>query len=224
MNYEIKGTPMPVVICHLDQGESMQCEAGAMSWMTEGMEMKTQGGGAKKVFGRLFSGESLFLNTYTAKKDGEIAFASSFPGEIRAIEITPDHPVVVQKGGFLAAEQGVELSIFFQKKGMSGLFGGEGFVMQKLSGNGTAFVELDGSIVEYDLQAGEKMIVDTGHVAMIDATCSIDVVTIKGVKNVVFGGEGLFNTVVSGPGKVYLQTMPIVNIATLIADQISSDK
>lgn len=221
MQYEIIGQPMPVVICQLEKGESLSCEAGAMSWMSEGLEMKTQGGGAKKVFGRMFSGETLFLNTYLSlANDTEIAFASSFPGEIRALEITPNHPIVVQKGGFLAAEKGVELSVFFQKKGMAGLFGGEGFIMQKLSGNGTAFVELDGSIVEYDLAPGEKIIIDTGHVAMMDATCSIDIVRIKGVKNIVFGGEGLFNTVITGPGKVYLQTMPVANLANMVAARI----
>jgi uncharacterized protein (AIM24 family) len=149
-----------------------------------------------------------------------IAFGSSFPGSIRAVEITPDHPVVVQKKGFLASEESVELSVFFQKKGMAGFFGGEGFVMQKLSGRGTAFVEVDGSAIEYELAAGEELIVSTGHIAMMDATCTMNVQAVKGVKNVLLGGEGLFNTVVVGPGKVVLQTMPLSGFISTISSML----
>ena len=223
MRYEIKGEPMPAAICYLDSGETLKCESGAMSWMSPNMKMQTSGGGLGKAFGRMFSGETLFQNYYTAEGGpGMIAFASKFPGTIRAVPITPDKPVVVQKKGFLASETGVDLAVFFQKKIASGLFGGEGFIMQKLSGNGTAFVELDGSIVEYDLQPGQQLIVDTGNVAMMDATCSMDIVTVKGVKNALFGGEGLFNTIVTGPGRVLLQTMPITSFASLIASMIPS--
>lgn len=221
MKYEIKGEPMPVVICELEKGESINCESGSMSWMTPNMEMKTSGGGVGKVFGRMFSGENFFQNTYTSNGGpGMIALASSFPGSIRAIEITPNRPIVVQKKGYLASEPGVDLSIFFQKKAMGGFFGGEGFIMQKLSGNGTAFVEIDGSVVEYELAAGEKLVIDTGYVAMMEATCSMDVKTVKGLKNKFLGGEGFFNTVVTGPGKVWLQTMPIYNFAGAIASMI----
>ena len=223
MRYSITGEPMPVVICDVDANESMITEKGSMVWMSPNMEMQTSAGGIGKAFGRMFSGESMFQNIYTARGGpGMIAFASSFPGSIRAVEITPDRPVVVQKSGFLASEQGVELSVFFQKKGMAGLFGGEGFIMQKLSGHGTAFLEIDGSVVEYDLQPGQQIIVDTGNLAMVDATCTIDVQRVKGVKNVLFGGEGLFNTVVTGPGRVVLQTMPISNFASSIAAMIPS--
>ena len=223
MRYEIKGEPMPVVVCYLDAGESMKCESGSMSWMSPNMEMQTSGGGLGKAFGRMFSGENIFQNFYTAKGGpGMIAFAASFPGSVRAVQITPDRPVVVQKRGFLASEAGVDLSVFFQKKIASGLFGGEGFIMQKLSGNGTAFVELDGSTVEYDLPPGQQIVVDTGYVAMMDATCSMDVVTVKGVKNALFGGEGLFNTIVAGPCRVVLQTMPLNNFAAMIANMIPS--
>ena len=219
MRYNITGEPMPVVICELEANEPMITEKGSMVWMSPNMEMQTSAGGSiGKAFGRMFSGESMFQNIYTARGGpGMIAFASSFPGSIRAVQITPERPVVVQKSGFLASEQGVELSVFFQKKGMAGFFGGEGFIMQKLSGYGTAFLEIDGSIVEYDLQPGQQIIVDTGNLAMCDATCTIDVQTVKGVKNVLFGGEGLFNTVVTGPGRVVLQTMPISNFASSIA-------
>ena len=210
MRYEIKGEPMPVAICQLEGGESLICESGAMSWMSPNMAMQTSGGGLGKMFGRAFSGESMFQNIYTAQGGpGLIAFASSFPGAIRAIPITPDRPIVAQKSAFLAAEQGVSLSVFFQKKAGAGFFGGEGFIMQKLSGQGIAFLEIDGSAVEYDLAPGQQIVADTGYVAMMDATCTMDVVTVKGVKNALFGGEGLFNTVVTGPGHVILQTMPM---------------
>ena len=218
MRYNITGEPMPVVICDVESGESMITEKGSMVWMSPNMEMQTSAGGIGKAFGRMFSGESMFQNIYTARGgQGMIAFASSFPGSIRAVEITPDRPIVVQKSGFLASEKGVELSVFFQKKATAGFFGGEGFILQKLSGYGTAFLEIDGSAVEYNLQPGQQIVVDTGNLAMLDATCSVDVQTVKGVKNVLFGGEGLFNTVVTGPGRVVLQTMPINNFAASIA-------
>ena len=219
MKYEMIGEPMPVVVCHLADGEAMVTERGSMVWMSPNMEMSTNAGGSLgKAFGRVFAGEAMFQNIYTAQGGpGTISFASSFPGSIRAVEITPDRPVVVQKAGFLASETGVELSIFFQKKAGVGFFGGEGFIMQKLSGQGTAFVEIDGHAVEYDLADGQSIVVNTGNLAMCDATCSIDIQTVKGVKNVLFGGEGLFNTVVTGPGKVVLQTMPISSVAASLA-------
>ena len=222
MEYEVKGTPMPVVICQLKSGETLKCESGAMSWMSPNMKMETSGGGIGKMFGRMFSGETMFRNKYTAQGEGLIAFASSFPGTIRAVEIDPSHPVIVQKRAYLASETGVELSVFFQKKGMAGFFGGEGFIMQKLSGHGVAFLEIDGSTVEYELSAGQQIVVNTGNVAMIDATCSIDVQQVKGVKNVLFGGEGLFNTVITGPGRVVLQTMPASALASMIAGMLPS--
>ena len=210
MKYRIEGTPMPVVICELEAGENMITERGSMSWMTPNMKMETtSNGGVGKVLGRMFSGEALFQNRYTAQGGpGMIAFASSFPGSIRALQITPDKPVIAQKSAFLASETTVDLSVFFQRKMGAGFFGGEGFIMQKLSGYGTAFVEIDGSAVEYELAPGQQMIVDTGYLALMDATCKMDVVAVKGAKNVFFGGEGLFNTVITGPGKIVLQTMP----------------
>lgn len=225
MKYNIQGEPMPVVICHLEAGESMITERGSMVWMSANMRMETKAGGLGKALGRMFGGESIFQNTYTAEGGpGMIAFASSFPGAIRAVEITPNMPVIAQKSAFLAATPGVDLSIHFQKKVGAGFFGGEGFIMQKLSGRGKAFVEIDGSAVEYELKAGEKMVVDSGNLAMMDATCSIDIQTVKGVKNVLFGGEGLFNTVVTGPGRIVLQTMPINNFAAAVASVLPSSK
>lgn len=223
MRYNITGEPMPVVICDVEANESMITEKGSMVWMSPNMNMETSAGGIGKAFGRMFSGESMFQNVYTAKGGpGMIAFASSFPGSIRAVDIDPQHPIVVQKSGFLASEAGVELSIFFQKKGMAGFFGGEGFILQKLSGHGTAFLEIDGSAVEYDLQPGQQIVIDTGNLAMMDATCTVDVQGVKGVKNMLFGGEGLFNTVITGPGRVVLQTMPISNFAGAIAALLPS--
>ena len=218
MNYQIQGEPMPVVICHLDPGESMITEKGSMVWMSPNMEMSTNAGGIGKAFGRLFSGESLFQNTYTAQGGaGMIAFASSFPGAIRAIEITPDHPIVAQKSAFLAATKGVELSVSFQKKMGAGFFGGEGFIMQKISGRGIVFLEIDGSAVEYDLQPGQRLLVDTGNLAFCDESVEINVQSVRGMKNVLFGGEGLFHTVVTGPGRVTLQTMPLSSFASSIS-------
>ena len=218
MQYQIAGEPLPVVTCQLAAGETMITERGSMSWMTPNMRMETTtNGGLGKAFGRLLAGEALFQNRYTAQGGpGLIAFASSFPGSIRAFEIAPGRELVVQKSGFLAAEAGVELSIFFQKKLGAGFFGGEGFIMQKLSGQGIAFAEFDGHVVEYELSAGQSLVVDTGYIAAMDATCSVDIVTVPGVKNAFFGGEGLFNTVVTGPGHIWLQTMPISNVAAVL--------
>ena len=216
MTYEIKGDNLPVVICHLNAGEEMTCEGGSMSWMDDEIEMKTQAGGVGKMLGRMFTGENAFQNKYYANKAGEIAFASSFPGSIRAVEVTPNKPVIVQKGAFLASFGQIETSVFFQKKLGAGFFGGEGFLMQKYSGNGIVFLEIDGSAVEYDIAAGDRKIVDTGYLAAMDGTCSIEIVRIKGVKNMLLGGEGLFNTVVNGPGHIILQTMPVQNTASLL--------
>ncbi len=221
MNYRIEGGNLPVLLCQLEAGESIMCEGGSMSWMDDEIEMQTKGGGVGKMFGRMFTGESLFQNIYHANKAGEIAFASSFPGSIRAIEVTPDRPVIAQKSAFLASFGNIDVSVFFQKKLKSGIFGGEGFLMQKFSGTGIVFIEIDGSSVEYDIPAGDCKVIDTGYLAAMDASCSIDTRTVKGVKNVLFGGEGLFNTVVKGPGHVILQTMPIVKTAMAIDPYIT---
>lgn len=213
MKYEIKGGNLPVLLCQLESGEEMMCEGGSMSWMDNEIEMQTEGGSIGKMFGRMLTGEKLFQNRYIARSSGEIAFASSFSGSIRALEVTPDKPVIAQKGAFLASFGDIEISVFFQKKLKAGFFGGEGFLMQKFAGNGTVFLEIDGAAIEYDIPAGDKKIVDTGYLAAMDGTCSIDTETVKGAKNVLFGGEGLFNTVVNGPGHIILQSMPIQKTA-----------
>lgn len=216
MNYEIIGDKTPAAIVKLGSGEGIFCEKGAMCWMDSTLEMKTEGGGLGKMLGRAFSGEAMFRNHYVANAPGEIAFASTFPGEIRAIQVSPGNNVIAQKGSFLACDESVDMSVHFQKKLSSGLFGGEGFIMQKFSGNGTVLIEIDGGAVEYTLGPGEKKIIDTGYLVMMDETCSMEIVSVKGIKNMVLGGEGLFNTVITGPGKIVLQTIPINKMAERI--------
>ena len=219
MNYEIQGGSFPVVVCSVEPNETLITEGGGMSWMSPNMQMQTSSnGGIGKMLGRMLTQESLFQNKYTAVGGpGTIAFASSLPGEILALNISPENNYICQKSSFLASTEGVELSTFFQKKLGAGMFGGEGFIMQRLSGNGIAFVEIDGSAIRYNLAAGQSLIVDTGHVVLMSNTCTMDIQTVKGVKNVLFGGEGLFNTVVTGPGEVVLQTMPVLKLAGAIA-------
>lgn len=213
MNYEIKGGNLPVVICHLKKGEYMLSDSGAMSCMDPVMKMETTSGGLSKAFGRMFSGETIFQNQYQATEDGMIAFASSFPGSIKAIEVNPGHEIIVQKSAFLAGSENIEVSVFLNKKISSGLIGGEGFIMTKIKGTGTVFLEIDGSAIEYDLLPGQQMIIDTGYLAMMEATCTMEIQSIKGIKNKLLGGEGFFNTVITGPGKIILQTMPISAVA-----------
>ncbi len=220
MRYEIQGGSFPVVSCYLSNGEQMITESGSMVWMTPNMQMETHGGGIGKMFSKAFSGESMFQNTYTAYGDGMIAFGSSFPGQIKAIQIAPGQEMIVQKSSFLAAQPGVQLSIHFRKNLAAGLFGGEGFIMQRLSGNGIAFVEIDGELVEYDLAPGQQIVVDTGNVAGFTPTVQMDIQQVPGLKNKILGGEGLFNTVLTGPGRVWLQTMPIFNVAMAIRPYI----
>ena len=215
MQYQIVVEPLSAVICNVEAGETLITERGSMSWMTPNMQMETSSnGGFGKAIGRMFAGEALFQNRYTAQGGpGQITFASSFPGSIKVFNISPGNEMVVQKSGFLASEAGVELSVFFQKKLGAGFFGGEGFIMQKLSGNGIAFVEIDGHACEYELAAGQSMVVDTGYLAAMTASCSIEIVSVPGLKNKLLGGEGFFNTVVRGPGRIILQTMPISAVA-----------
>ncbi|MBQ4225817.1 MAG: TIGR00266 family protein [Oscillospiraceae bacterium] len=230
MQYEVRNAPLPVLICQLNAGESVECQKGAMSWMTSTMEMKTGlGSGGKGVLGALgkmaksaVTGESIFRNTYTASGgNGEIAFASSFPGNIIAYDVSST-PIVAQKSAYLANEMGVNFEIFFQKKIGAGFFGGEGFIMQKFIGSGLVFLEINGGTVEYNLAPGETMLVDTGYLAAMEATCSIDIEMVKGLGNIIAGGEGLFNTKITGPGKIWLQTMPVNALASAIIPYIPS--
>lgn len=223
IKYEIEGGHLPVVICYPEVGETLVTESGAMSWMSPNMKMSTNsGGGIKKVFGRLFSGESLFLNEYTPEGGpGMIAFASCFPGSIMPYQVTPGNSIIVQKGGFLAMESQLELSVHLQKKLGAGFFGGEGFIMQKITGDGLVFLEIDGYCKAYDLAPGQSIVVDTGYLAAMSESCTMDIQMIHGAKNIFLGGEGLFNTTITGPGRVYIQSMPIINTATRISPYIN---
>ncbi len=217
MNYEIKGTPLPVVEISLAAGESIKCQGGAMSWMSPNMQMNTQGGGIGKLFSKALTGEALFHNIYTAQGgEGIIAFGSRLPGQILAVPVAPGREIICQKSAYLASTPGVEMSVFFQKKIGAGFFGGEGFIMQKLSGEGIAFIEIDGMAETKELAAGEKIVLDTGILAMMDSTCSMDIQSVGGIKNTLLGGEGFFNTVVTGPGKVTLQTMPASKLSAAV--------
>ncbi len=225
MQYEIKGETLPVVICKLENGEKMITEGGGMAWMSPNMKMETTtNGGIGKAVGRMFSGDKVFQNIYTAEGgEGMIAFASSFPGTIKAFEISESNEMICQKSAFLASEIGVTLSAAVNKKIGAGVFGGEGFVMQRLSGNGIAFAEFDGHLVEYILAEGEQIVVDTGHLAAMTGTCKYEIRTVKGVKNKFLGGEGFFNTLITGPGKVWLQTMPLENLAGVLATMLPTN-
>lgn len=195
----------------------MITEKGSMVWMTPNMEMTTTGGGGiGKMFSKALTGESMFQNIYTARGEGMITFGSSFPGQILPLEVTPGKSFILQKSAFLASKAGVQLSMHVNQKLGAGFFGGEGFIMQKLTGNGIAFAEVDGELVEYTLAPGEQMVVDTGYVMGFELSVSMDIQQVKGLKNMVLGGEGLFNTVLTGPGKIWLQTMPISGVAAAI--------
>ena len=224
LRYEIEGGNLPVVICYPEAGQTLCTQRGAMSWMSPNMDMQTNsGGGLKKALGRLLAGESIFLNEYTPMGgQGMIAFASSFPGTIIPFQITPGNGIIVQKTGFLAMEKGLDLSMYFQKSAASGLFGGEGFIMQKITGEGTAFIEIDGHCKEYDLGPNDSIIVDTGYLAAMSESCDMDIQSVKGVKNVFLGGEGLFHTRITGPGKVYIQSMPVINTAARLSAYLNT--
>ncbi len=216
MEFSIEGD-YPVLRCKLKRGETIQTTAGAMSWMTEDIDVElSTGGGMIKGISRMFTGESLFLSYYTAnREDQEISFASSLPGTILNIKMD-GKALIAQKTAFLASEKTVELKSIFTKRFSSGLLGGEGFILQRLSGYGELFLEADGSLTEYNLGPGEVLLVDQGHVFLFEESVSYDIKTIKGMKNVLFGGEGMFLVKLTGPGKVILQSMPIANLAAKI--------
>ena len=212
MKYEIKNQPFTVLTLHMEQGESIKCQSGAMAWMSPGIQMETRTGGLSGMFKKALVGESLALNHYTAAQAGELTLAKHCPGDIMLFNIS-EMPIIAQKTSFLAATESVNMDIYLQRRAAAGFFGGEGFLMQKYSGSGYAWLEIDGSVQERVLADGEQLIVDSGYVAAMEATCSMDIQTVKGLTNVVLGGEGLFNTVVTGPGKVWLQTMPVNALA-----------
>lgn len=214
MRYKVFGDMMPAVSIQLDAGESIYTQSGGMAWMTDGIHMDTNlKGGLGKSLGRLFSGESLFMATYTANVSGaEITIASTMPGTIRVLEVQPGREYIAQKGAFLCATPGVTLSA--EWSGMKGgFFGGEGFILQRISGRGLVFLELDGAVCDYELAPSQRMIVDTGNVAFFEAQVGYSAQLVRGFKNVLFGGEGLFLTTLTGPGHIWLQTMTVSELA-----------
>jgi uncharacterized protein (TIGR00266 family) len=213
--YKVMGTVMQTVVMTLRQRQAIYSETGALSWMTDGIDMNTNmGGGLGGMFKRALTGESLFLVDYLSAREGAlIAFSSEFPGKIMPINLAQGQSMIAQKDTLLVAEKSVGLSITFRRKLGAGLFGGEGFILQKFDGPGTFFAALDGEVVEYTLGPGERLKVDTGHVAMFEPTVSYDIEMVKGFKNILFGGEGLFFATLSGPGRIWLQTMPMSKLA-----------
>ena len=219
ISYRIDGTTLPVVTIELQPGEVIYSESGGMSWMSGNVEMNTNtGGGLGKMFKRAMSGESLFITDFFVNAGrGTVAFASEFPGKIIPFDLKAGESLIVQKDAFMCAEKTVDMDMHFRKRLGTGLFGGEGFIMQRITGPGLAFLEVDGEVVEYQLQAGQQLKVDTGHLAAMEATVDFDVTMIKGFKNILLGGEGLFLASVRGPGKVWLQTMPMSKLARKVA-------
>ena len=217
MEYEISGGSFPIVICTLQKGETMKNETGAMAFMTSGMNMETNtGGGLLKGLGRALSGDTLFLNFFTAESDGEqVGFSACTPGKIIPIRLDGSNSIIGQKNAFLAAEESVDVDIFFKNKLGTGIFGGEGFILQKFTGNGMVFLEVDGEVIERDLKPGEVLLVDPGHIAAMDESIDFDIERVKGAKNILFG-EGLYFSKLTGPGKVWIQTMPISKLAESI--------
>ena len=219
MQYEIIGEAFPAVKCMLAKGEAMKCEGGSMSWMDRGIIMSTEGGGGLgKALGRALSGEKIFFNRFACNApQGEIVFASSFPGCIIPVQLAAGQTIIAQKSAFLACEETVNVDVHFRGKVGAGVFGGMGFIMQKFTGPGTVFLEIHGGLASYELAAGEEKVVDGPHLAIIGSGVNFEIEKIKGMKNIMLGGEGLFNTIVHGPGKIWLQTIPIPNVAAAIA-------
>jgi uncharacterized protein (TIGR00266 family) len=224
LKYQLIGTTLQAVTLELHPGQTVYSESGGMAWMSANVKMETTtAGGLGKMIGRMFTGESLFLVDYTCSGgQGIVAFASEFPGKIVPIDLAPGQEIIAQKDAFMCAEKSVNIAIHFRKRLGAGFFGGEGFIMQKFTGPGLVFTELDGEIVEYTLESDQTMMVDTGYVAMHEPTVDFDIEMVRGIKNIFFGGEGLFLARLRGPGRIWLQTMPMYNLARKIARYMPS--
>lgn len=225
MNYKMIGKTIPAVEVQLNKGETMFSQSGGMAWQSDGIEMSTNTrGGVLKGLGRMFAGESMFIAHYQAARDNAfISFASTVPGSIVPVDVGRNSGLIIQKGAFLCAENSVQLETVFTKKFSAGFFGGEGFILQQLVGSGMAFLEIDGDVEQRELQPGEVLKVDTGNVAAFSPSVSYEIETVKGMGNILFGGEGLFLTKLTGPGKVILQTMNFAEFAGHIAARIPSN-
>lgn len=223
MEYTISGSSMPAVKFDLERGEALFTEAGGMAWMKGNVKMETEmPGGLLGGVKRKIAGESFFVTRYTARDQCEITFAPYAPGHIVDIELDGSNEIIMQRDAFMVAENTVKLDMHFRRRLGAAVFGGEGFIMQKLSGRGMAFAEIPGEVVSYNLAAGEEIQVDPGHVAMLEPSVDFDITRIKGVRNIVFGGEGLFLAHLKGPGRIWLQTMTLRNLAAKIASYIPS--
>lgn len=218
MQYQINGTTMPTLDITLEAGEAVFTEKGGMAWMSGDIKMETSSrGGMLSGLGRRLAGESFFMTTYRCNSGRSlITFTPEAPGTVLPLALGNGETLICQKDAFMCAQDSVSVEIHFRKKLGTGLFGGEGFVLQKLTGPGTAFVEITGELREYDLQAGQTMQIDPGHIAMFQPTVSYDLERVKGVKNILFGGEGLFLARLSGPGRIWLQSMPLANLAAAV--------
>ena len=219
MDHRIIGSTLPVLELKLQPGESVVAVSGELSWMSQSIELHTStglgGGGLKGMFKRVAGGGSLFMTEYTAQgAAGLLAFATRVPGHIMPIAVQAGgSDYMVHRHGFLCGTPGVEVSVGFQRSLGAGIFGGEGFLLQKVAGTGDAFIELDGEVVPYDLAPGETLRVHPGHVGMFEATVSFDIARIRGVRNMLFGGDGIFLAALTGPGRVWLQSLPLANLA-----------
>jgi uncharacterized protein (TIGR00266 family) len=224
MEYKITGSVMESVDIHLKKGEAIYTESGGMAWMRGVIDMDTTTrGGMMSGLGRMLSGESLFLTTYTCESnDGLITFTPEAPGKILDMKLDAGQSLICQKDAFMCAENDVDLEMHFRKKLGAGLFGGEGFILQKITGPGVAFIEVPGEVREYTLSAGEIIKVDPGHIAMFEPTVDYDIDRVKGVRNVLFGGEGLFLATLKGPGKIWLQSLPLSNLAAKLSRYMPS--
>ena len=219
MKYEIHGSTLQTLDIYLSQGESLFTESGGMAWMTGDVEMSTNTrGGLMKGLARSLAGESLFLTTYTCQGSGAlITFTPEAPGSIIPVELQAGESRICQKDSFMVAESTVDLEVHFRKKLGAGIFGGEGFILQKLTGPGTAWAEIAGEVRSYNLKPGQTMRVDPGHIAMYEPSVSYDITRVKGARNILFGGEGLFLATLTGPGKVWLQSLPLSNLASTLS-------
>ncbi len=226
MRYEIHGTVMQSLDVHLGRGESIYTESGGMAWMKGNVAMETNTkGGLMKGLGRMLSGESLFMTTYVSKDDdGLVVFTPEAPGKVVPVNLAAGQTLICQKDAFMCAESSVQLAMHWNKKLGAGLFGGEGFILQKVTGPGTVFFEIPGEVREYTLGAGESMRIDPGHIAMFESSVRYDIQRVKGLKNMFFAGEGLFLATLTGPGKIWLQTMPLSNLAGKLMQYMSFKK
>jgi len=223
MEYKLRGSTLPVLDMELSEGESVFTESGGMAWMSPNIEMDSNlRGGVGSAIGRAFSGETLFMVNYTSTQgSGLISFCSEMPGTIMPFEMSEkEQGLICQRDAFMVAESGIELSTELKKKLGAGFFGGEGFFLQRIRGTGMAFIELSGEVTEYALEADQRLKVDPGYIGAFEPSVDYDIERVEGVKNMLFGGEGLFLATLSGPGKVWLQSMPIATLAAKISSAL----